>query len=89
MPLNRGSADARYAIRMEGKVIRVTVPAKTVNTLRVEQAVETARQFDKNGQGGSLPWPYVILERKTWIGETLTPRGTDHCTLMETVLPAP
>lgn len=34
--LNRGEADASYAIRIEGKVIRVTAPAKTVNTVCIK-----------------------------------------------------
>ncbi len=34
--LNRGEKDAHYALRMEGRVIRVNVPAHTVNTLCLE-----------------------------------------------------
>lgn len=31
--LNRGEKDKSYAIRMDGKVIRIALPAKTINTL--------------------------------------------------------
>lgn len=31
--LNRGQADASYAIRIDGKVIRVSAPAKTISTI--------------------------------------------------------
>lgn len=35
--LNRGNADVKYAIRMEGRVIRVSVPAKTVVTVDITE----------------------------------------------------
>lgn len=35
--LNRGVADARYAIRLDGRVIRVIVPARTITTVKVEE----------------------------------------------------
>ena len=31
--LNRGEKDKSYAIRMDGKVVRIALPAKTINTL--------------------------------------------------------
>ncbi|MDE6943112.1 MAG: glycoside hydrolase, partial [Lachnospiraceae bacterium] len=31
--LNRGHADASYAIRMNGQIIRITLPAKTISTV--------------------------------------------------------
>ena len=36
--LNRGEADLSYALRLEGKVIRVSVPAHTLSTLCLPEA---------------------------------------------------
>lgn len=34
--LNRGQADASYAIRMEGKILRVSVPSRTISTICIK-----------------------------------------------------